>query len=206
VPRSQSERRWVAVAHDRRADLLQVALGQLLAAELEAGRVAVVNRDPGLEHAALHQADGGVRRVLLHDDLPWLDRVVTGQLGQPLAASPRHLRRGLGTDAGADLQHPSAIQFDEGRLRSALQGIRPDKGGRSQQLGRQQSGQQGQDEARPSGSWAKDPWLGVTHAASSRRTTDPNLPVLAWVWIAGAPRRQSCAVVLAASDHQRAGR
>ena len=205
----------LAVAHDRRADLLQVALGQLLATELEAGRVAVVNRDPGLEHAALHQADGGVRRVLLHDDLPWLDRVVAGQLGQPLAASPRHLRRGLGADASADLQHPSAIQFDEGRLGSALQGsgrgpgragIGPDKGGRSQQLGRQQSGQQGQDEARPSGSWAKDPWLGVTHAASSRRPTDPNLPVLAWVCIAGAARRQGCAVVLAASDHQGAGR
>ena len=33
----------LAVAHDRRADLLQVALGQLLAAELKASRVAVIH-------------------------------------------------------------------------------------------------------------------------------------------------------------------
>lgn len=33
----------LAITHDRRADLLQVALGQLLAAELKAGCVAVVH-------------------------------------------------------------------------------------------------------------------------------------------------------------------
>jgi hypothetical protein len=156
----------LAVAHDRRANLLQVALGQLLTTELKAGRVAVIHRDPGLKHAALHQADGGVRRVLLYDDLGGLDRVVGGQLGQPLAATPRHLRRALGADTGPDLQHPAAIQFDVGRWGSGLLGgsggrsrgvTRAGQGGRHQQLRRQQSGQQMQKTTEPAG--AKDPGL-----------------------------------------------
>lgn len=146
----------LAVAHDRRADLLQVALGQLLAAELKARRVAVVHREAGLKLAVPHHADGGVRRVLLQDDLLGLDRIVGGQLGQPLAGPPCHLRWGLGAGGDTDLKYPAAIQFDVGRGRGFS---RPAQGGRCQQLGRQQSDQQGQEEGHPFGAWAKAPGL-----------------------------------------------
>jgi hypothetical protein len=92
----------------------------------------------------------------LQNDLLGLDRIVGGQLGQPLAGPPRHLRWGLGAGGDTDLKYPAAIEFDVGRGRGFS---RPAQGVRYQQLGRQQSDQQGQEEARPSGVWATAPGL-----------------------------------------------
>ena len=88
----------------------------------------------------------------MQDDLLGLDRIVGGQLGQPLASCPGQVRWGLGAGGDPDFKHPAAIQFDVGRGRGVSSS---GKGGRYQQLRRQQSDQQGQEEARPSGAWAK---------------------------------------------------
>ena len=88
----------------------------------------------------------------MQDDLLGLDRIVGGQLGQPLASHPRQLRWRLGAGGDTDFKHPAAIQFDEGWARCVSSS---GQGGRYQQLRRQQGDQQGQKEACPSGAWAK---------------------------------------------------
>ena len=77
----------------------------------------------------------------MQDDLLGLDRIVGGQLGQPLAGHPRQLRWRLGAGGDTDFKHPAAIQFYVCRAGSVSSS---GQGGRYQQLRRQQSDQQGQ--------------------------------------------------------------